>query len=380
MTYDSIFCDNGYCLKWVHRKCAKLTKKDITELGKSSALYFCPNCKDTLPYNGLDNDEFQCTVQNISENILRLYDQCEHFNFTPFICSDDDYYFDDKIDPDKEFFDSINVNCKYYTESCFVNDISKIDGLSIIHLNCRSIRKKFNTMVDLLQSLKKDFDVIAISETWEDCNDCNNEYVMLGYDSFFISRINKGGGGVAIFAKTNLNAKIIDSASFSINEIIDCVSIQIETIEKKIFVSCIYRPPNRNLTDFISQIECLLQKYRNKTLFIVGDMNINILQYINHEDTNAFLNLMYSNGLYPLITKPTRITEKSATLIDNIFTNECQLITKSGVLICDVSDHLPVFQICRYNSKCENKQTFTYKRSVTEDSINEFVRNLTSRT
>ena len=86
---------------------------------------------------------------------------------------------------------------------------------------------------------------------------------------------------------------------------------------------------------------------------------------------------MYSNGLYPLITKPTRITEKSATLIDNIFTNECQVITKSGVLICDVSDHLPVFQICRYY-KNENNQNFTYKRNLTEDSINNFVNEISN--
>ena len=267
MNYDSILCDHGECLKWVHRKCAKLTKKEMDELGKSSALYFCPNCRNTFPFNGLDNEEFQCTLQDISEDILTLYDKCEQYNFTPFICSDNEYYFDDKIDPDKEFFNTINVNCKYYTESIFVNHISKADGLSIIHFNCRSIRKNFNSMVTFLQSLEKEFDVIALSETWEDCNDCNNEYAMSGYESFFISRVNKGGGGVAIFAKNNLNAKIINYGSFSINEIIDCVSIEIETTEKSIVVSCIYRPPNRNITDFNSQIECLLQKYRNKTFF-----------------------------------------------------------------------------------------------------------------
>ena len=82
-----------------------------------------------------------------------------------------------------------------------------------------------------------------------------------------MSRVNQGFGVVAVFAKNNLNAKIINNGSFSINEIIDCVSIEIETTEKKLVVSCIFRPPNRNIADFISQIECLLQKYRNKTLF-----------------------------------------------------------------------------------------------------------------
>ena len=57
---------------------------------------------------------------------------------------------------------------------------------------------------------------------------------------------------------------------------------------------------------------------------------------------------MYSLGMYPLISKPTRIPSTSATLIDNIFTNEIKYDVNSGVLISDFSDHLPVFAVCDY--------------------------------
>ena len=44
----------------------------------------------------------------------------------------------------------------------------------------------------------------------------------------------------------------------------------------------------------------------------------------------------------PCITKPTRITDTSATLIDNIFTNfHSSLLT--GIVISDISDHYPIF-------------------------------------
>ena len=46
--------------------------------------------------------------------------------------------------------------------------------------------------------------------------------------------------------------------------------------------------------------------------------------------------MMYSLGIYPLITKPTRITYISATLIDNIFTDEMTCRFVSGVLINDL--------------------------------------------
>ena len=281
---------------------------------------------------------------------------------------------DDKIDPDKEYFNTINVNCDYHTHSKFLDNVTKVNGFSMVHFNCRSIRKNFDNMVGVLNDSKYNFDIIAISETWEDSDDCSDKYVIDEYDSFLVSRKYKTEGGVAIFAKKSLNAKMLDHGSFSVNEIIDCLSIEIENNEKKVIISCVYRPPNRNILDFMSHIEVLLEKYRNKTLFIAGDMNINILNYNNHDDTNEFLNLMYSKGLYPLITKPTRITRKSATLIDNIFTNECHSINKSGLLVCDVSDHLPVFQICNYDSVKENKNNkFTYKRCLDEESVKMFV-------
>jgi hypothetical protein len=47
----------------------------------------------------------------------------------------------------------------------------------------------------------------------------------------------------------------------------------------------------------------------------------------------------------PLITHPTRITSHSATVIDNIFTNNLDNHTLSGLLFTDISDHLPIFSI-----------------------------------
>ena len=48
-------------------------------------------------------------------------------------------------------------------------------------------------------------------------------------------------------------------------------------------------------------------------------------------------------GLVPLITKPTRITAHSATLIDNIFTNNTNVLSKNGLIISDLSDHFPIY-------------------------------------
>ena len=54
---------------------------------------------------------------------------------------------------------------------------------------------------------------------------------------------------------------------------------------------------------------------------------------------------MYSFGLVPPITPPTSVTENSATLIDNIFTNKGVSYDEStyGILVTDISYHYPIF-------------------------------------
>ena len=82
----------------------------------------------------------------------------------------------------------------------------------------------------------------------------------------------------------------------------------------------------------------------------MGDYNIDLLNIESHGPTSDYNDTMYSNGFIPLITRPTRITNSSATLIDNIFTN--QLSSQfgesfQGILLTDISDHYPVFYIAK---------------------------------
>ena len=53
----------------------------------------------------------------------------------------------------------------------------------------------------------------------------------------------------------------------------------------------------------------------------MGDPNLNLLNYDNHDETDEFLYTMNPNFLLPYIYQPTRITDKSATLIDSIYAN-----------------------------------------------------------
>lgn len=55
--------------------------------------------------------------------------------------------------------------------------------------------------------------------------------------------------------------------------------------------------------------------------------------------------MMNSNYLLPYILQPSRVTDRSATLIDNIFANTFNFNALSGDLVTKISDHLPQFLI-----------------------------------
>uniref|UniRef100_A0A8C6WF21 Reverse transcriptase domain-containing protein n=1 Tax=Neogobius melanostomus TaxID=47308 RepID=A0A8C6WF21_9GOBI len=81
---------------------------------------------------------------------------------------------------------------------------------------------------------------------------------------------------------------------------------------------------------------------------------------------------MYSLSLFPLITRPTRINAHGATLIDNIFTNVLNNMT-SGILINDISDHLPVlaqFDIQQKSNKNKSNTMVKNVRLTSDRSIN----------
>ena len=309
-------------------------------------------------------------MTSMTQHLNFINKKCSDLDFKQFNCTENKNYFDCDIDPDNEYFNKINIDCKYYTDRHFECLIKNDNDISIIHFNCRSIRKNFESVKDYLNNLPIEFDIIALTETWESNNVCNDLYMLQGYNSFFISRENKIGGGVAVFTKLNLQVKQIKDCSFSVDDIFDCVSIEIECDSKNIVVCCIYRPPNRSINSFTEHVNEVLNKFVNKTVYVVGDFNINILNHEKHKETNDFIDLMYSKGVFPLITKPTRITNTTATLIDNIFTNDLNHNYTSGAFICDVTDHLPIFIVGSNSIKSNvNKNKFIYKRSIDEDNL-----------
>ena len=148
-------------------------------------------------------------------------------------------------------------------------------------------------------------------------------------------------------------------------------------MRKTVTISCIYRTPGSNIDMFIESLEKIFTDNKPKTtMFICGDFNIDLLKYEEHAGSAKFIDTMYSNGLYPLIDKPTRITQQSATLIDNIFTNDMTHDIICGLLINDISDHLPLFSISGQSITRHKYQQPKHIRQVNKQSLDAFIKDL----
>ena len=114
--------------------------------------------------------------------------------------------------------------------------------------------------------------------------------------------------------------------------------------KSNIIVVVIYRHPSMDLAEFnCNYLKNLLEKTskEQKSIFLLGDFNVNLLNYNEQNETNEFLDSLTSDSFIPLLLQPTRITSHSNTLIDNIFSNVIDPNIISGNLTAAISDHLP---------------------------------------
>ena len=80
--------------------------------------------------------------------------------------------------------------------------------------------------------------------------------------------------------------------------------------------------------------------------------NLDLLKAHLHMQTNHFLEKNLDLDLIPFISKPTRITKKTATLIDNVMISpKLQSEMNPHLLVEDISDHLPILILLRNQNK-----------------------------
>ena len=189
------------------------------------------------------------------------------------------------------------------------------NSFSVIHLNIRSLPANLSSFLSYLDNLDHTFSVIGLTETWLNPSNVSS-YCIDGYNHVYRTRCLSKGGGISLFvSKYFVSSEMVDLCL--VNEYIESLFVKISNNNMSYVIGLVYRPPNSTLIKFIEILNDILAEISHMPCYIMGDYNIDLLKHECHPPTERFLDTMYSNSLLPMIFKPTRETETTATLIDN---------------------------------------------------------------
>ena len=115
--------------------------------------------------------------------------------------------------------------------------------------------------------------------------------------------------------------------------------------------------------------DCIIS---NDIVFCLGDLNINFLNTDSYEYTylNSLLELF---NLTQIVSKPTRVTPSSSTLLDLIMINEQKIVIYSGVIsLPQFSDHHLVYCVIDLPIQKKNTPDVILTRDIKNINLIEF--------
>ena len=189
-------------------------------------------------------------------------------------------------------------------------------------------------------------DILAINESKLDNTIKDHEVYLPGYEIVRRDRQINGrqGGAVCFYLRSNLNFKVCEEL---MTDRLECLTVEISKPHSRpFFVRTWYRPPN-SPPDLFDDFENFIGKIdgSNRELYLVGDMNTNLLPGVADSNSSKLINVCEIFDLNQLITEPTRVTALSQSLIDLCITNTPDKKVRSGVMPLGISDHSLVYLI-----------------------------------
>ena len=246
-----------------------------------------------------------------------------------------------------------SLEANYENDNCTYEELKRdipcdSSDLSIIQLNIRGLTLKLG---DLNHILTNSFssqhpDIVLLCETWLTSRSPRPE--IKGYNIERRDRQNKKGGGVAILISTRCKYKRRKDLEQNNCPSFESCFIELDNWKTNLIIGSAYQLPNTDPIEFNQNFTKIKKKctLQNRCLILGLDHNLDLLKSNKHKPTQAFLETIYEVGMVPMITKPTRVSSTTATLIDNILVDQkLTSLSTSGILIDNASDHLPCYTL-----------------------------------
>ena len=387
------------CRHWIHQKCVgKFRKKEFKDflLYYHNKDWFCESCnEDIFPFQKMNDEDFRimCLENTLNEPLTsqEMKDMCTTLSDLSLINNKNKFEDLYSTGPDiLENETNLDALKNSVSDSKYIFHMNEListgeceHGKIVLNFNIRSIRKHFDRFCEEIITKETKIDFITLTETWLDATSNSKDYEIPGYHSPLIqNRDNKLGGGVMIYIHEDYkDFRVRSDLSFK-DQYNNCLTIEYtnKTSKTKELLSVCYRSPSESnaISEFIKKLETVVSKFGKLKATITGDMNINIINYQQHHiETTDYYDMLTLHSFKTMITKPTRITKESATLIDHIWNNDIQNNKlKSYILVTDISDHLPCILVDSNTNTTNNKETYVQYRVLNDANRAKFVQSV----
>lgn len=216
-------------------------------------------------------------------------------------------------------------------------DLSNVEyGSILFHVNVQCLSNKVDQLNIFLSTYR--VDILCLTEHWLNQADIENISIknFILADNF--SRSTSIHGGVSIFLNQNIIFKKLNLDKFNQEFHSEFCGVKIPSWKTLIIAT--YRSGKKgDFAIFLLNLECLLNTYYKSShnIILVGDFNIDFK--LDSCNQIKLTNLCKSFGMVPQIHNYTRITEHSASCIDNIITNMSVGKNEVGVFDPYLGDH-----------------------------------------
>ena len=325
-----------WCANTCHNKCIKGV------LGCLSC------CDEIIPGNRYHAYELLDVGSTVNSKFFNPYERNSLINYI----GDQIRSVDEHSEAWADLSDKLD-RCKYQSP----RDIPKpsFDELAVLSLNIRSIHKNVDKINESISEYYN-YDVINLNET-----SCNMSKLANGADDLLIDGFHppihqspartscRGGGLLTYVNKRVCNTGDIESIKSDLQPNIsgELLITKIKSCKKHkntVLIVNVYRSPSsQNVAEFVKILDenlFKLRKHIKKLVLMADDFDIDLLKYSTDINSQSLIDTAASHGFAQVISRPTRITDHSATLIDHIFINNVNKLVSSSVVSIDLSDHL----------------------------------------
>ena len=198
--------------------------------------------------------------------------------------------------------------------------------------------------VDLVNNLLETerFDLLCVSETWLTPETLSRFLVFPGYTVVRRDRAKSThgrqvrGGGVAVIHRNDIQCQVLQTPETRLLEIL-WLSVTWRGARPAI-IGVAYRPPAGSVCQAVEELQEQLREVllKGKPMFLLGDLNVNIL---NEQDADArrYNAALDELNLVQLIDEPTHLLPTPAAL-DHVVTNVCVPSARARVIETAISD------------------------------------------